>query len=513
MAGQAPTERMAGLLSPVAFGVGFLMLAFSPVIRGGNRHIALIALECIALIFFSLMLPRLWRTSAAQAGAHTPSLTRVEWAFVSSPLWLALLYLLPVPFGLWAALPGHGVYGQGLSTLLGGADGWRGLSLMPDQTITAVLSLIPIVAAFVLGRFCTPKQTEWLITGLLLVASAEAFVGLFQLQYFMEEWYFGAEFAGNPVGTFANPNHFANYIGMLIPLGLLWLTRSFPGAKRRKAKKRDVAEFCLWIVVLFGMVSALLASGSRAGVTVGVLVLVSSALVLGGGQFKKIKHLRWIILGALAAMACILFVALGARGVGARLGLDQLWSAAALRWQLTASSLQAAWAFFPFGAGPGAFVGVYTMFQPPGMQGAVEYAHNDYAQYLLELGVVFLVLFALFVNVFCKKSFEIYKGAQSRAGLHGSVKVQLFSAIGVSAILLHSLADFNLRIPANAMLAACLLGLFLKPATVVAPVPLAESEEVGEDEKVIIHSRGRGRRRGKSNNKLKRLKQWFGFDR
>ncbi len=41
--------------------------------------------------------------------------------------------------------------------------------------------------------------------------------------------------------------------------------------------------------------------------------------------------------------------------------------------------------------------------------------------------------------------------------------LQASCGLGVLAVLLHSWVDFNLRIPANAMLAAFLLGAFLRP--------------------------------------------------
>jgi hypothetical protein len=41
-------------------------------------------------------------------------------------------------------------------------------------------------------------------------------------------------------------------------------------------------------------------------------------------------------------------------------------------------------------------------------------------------------------------------------------------------VLLHSWVDFNLRIPANAMLAAFLLGAFLRP---LQPLPVKPARE------------------------------------
>ena len=52
--GQANT----GLASPVVFGAGLLMLGLSPIIRGGNRHVALVLLEWLALLLLVALLAR-----------------------------------------------------------------------------------------------------------------------------------------------------------------------------------------------------------------------------------------------------------------------------------------------------------------------------------------------------------------------------------------------------------------------------------------------------------------------
>ena len=51
----------------------------------------------------------------------------------------------------------------------------------------------------------------------------------------------------------------------------------------------------------------------------------------------------------------------------------------------------------------------------------------------------------------------------------------LLQGIGLLAVLLHSWVDFNLRIPANAMLAAFLLGVLLRPLQAQPGLPARES--------------------------------------
>jgi O-antigen ligase len=89
----------------------------------------------------------------------------------------------------------------------------------------------------------------------------------------------------------------------------------------------------------------------------------------------------------------------------------------------------------------------------------VDFAHNDYLQILVELGLVGLAIgLALVVRIvsgvlrvalFHKESY----GWELAVGLTGAI----------TALLLHSGADFNLYIPANAMALAWICGLAVSP--------------------------------------------------
>ena len=152
--------QQTGLSGPVAFGVGLLLLALAPLIRGGNRYVALIGLEWLGLLVLWLlaMWGLLGRNRAAQAYDTAP-LSKGEWALILSPLWAALLFLTPLSMGLWAALPGHQLY-------LNAPDmGWRPLSLTPDSTVASLLAGIPVVAAFLFARTVQPVLFRLLVCG------------------------------------------------------------------------------------------------------------------------------------------------------------------------------------------------------------------------------------------------------------------------------------------------------------------------------------------------------------
>ena len=80
----------------------------------------------------------------------------------------------------------------------------------------------------------------------------------------------------------------------------------------------------------------------------------------------------------------------------------------------------------------------------------------------MEYGALFLALAGLAAWLIVRQSISLWQQARAAHRGSGSLQLQLCCALGLLALLLHSWVDFNLRIPANAMLAACLLGAFLR---------------------------------------------------
>src|ERR1019366_343 len=84
-----------------------------------------------------------------------------------------------------------------------------------------------------------------------------------------------------------------------------------------------------------------------------------------------------------------------------------------------------------------------------------DFAHNDYLQLLAELGLVGFAIGAAL-------AFSVLRMALRRAVKSSDPEARYFAVACVgalSAIALHSLADFNLYIPANAMLLAWIAGM------------------------------------------------------
>ena len=445
--------KNTGLSSPVVFGAGLLLFALAPIIRGGNRYIAMIGFEWLGILILWLV-ALTWLKKAVPEFSYPTAATLplLEWLLVVSPLFAALLQLTPLPVALWSTLPGHGLYGQPLR------PEWLALSVTPDASRASFMAGIPLVAAFLVARTSSQKQIALLPPVLVLIAFVQAVWGLLQAGPF-KSLYFGAEFAGSLIGSFANSNHFANYIAMTLPLAVLVVWRSAPH-RRALARQRPQLAAVFWLVILLVLVTAVLASGSRTGAVIGMMVTFF-ALLLALSAVSKASR-KWYGLGALVLVLAGLVV-VGLNTLVVRFDADRLGVDGNFRWMLVTSSWQAALAFWPTGSGAGSYSAVYPAFEVPGVRGFAEHAHNDYVELLIEFGLLFVLFAALVAVLAVRQTLSLWRYINHDGGGVDAAPLQLFCEIGLLAILLHSWVDFNLRIPANAILCACLFGAFLRP--------------------------------------------------
>jgi O-antigen ligase len=110
------------------------------------------------------------------------------------------------------------------------------------------------------------------------------------------------------------------------------------------------------------------------------------------------------------------------------------------------------------GTGPGTFATVFTKYQPAGLSRHYTMAHNDYLHFTSEVGLPLIAVFSWMVIAFYKRGFYKLKNP-SRLGRG----ITLGAMSGITAILFHSISDFNLHIPANALLFTVLVAIVVSP--------------------------------------------------
>lgn len=430
----------------MTMGVGTLLVVAAPLIRGGNRHVALMALEWLALLVLLGLLH--WATRQTHSRWSTGHERLALVALVTAPLWVGLLQLLPLPASVWAALPGRAEWAGWMPAAgVAAHDSWRPLSLVPDATWSSALAGLPLAACFALALTLSARQLRGFARLWIALATVQAVMGLLQLGP-LPGLRFDSLFGG-AIGTFANNNHFASFIVMTLPLVVMELRRALYEADNRR-QQRSAA---LWGLLLFVLLPAWLAAGSRGAMATGVLVLAATWLLLPVS--RESKRARWQTTGFVAALLLAL-AAVGLDGVGRFFG-ERLVADASVRSLVREATWQAAMDFWPVGSGLGSFGAVFVHYQPATIAELVPHAHSDYVQLLMELGVLALPLAAAALYVGVQRIRVLWAAARSGA-LDDEGRRLAACGLGLLALLLHVWVDFNLRIPANAMLGAFLAG-------------------------------------------------------
>ena len=346
-------------------------------------------------------------------------------------------------------------------------------SLIPSHTLQEGLELLSyFLLGFLIVKTVTRRRQIMRIFSVLVVMGVfEAFYGLFELYNKNPRILFYKKIYGldSVSGTFVNRNHFSGYLEMVIPLAIgLILARinlsSLSGLKWRqkllRLSEKGVSTNLMIFAGIIIMSLAIIFSKSRSGVFLLVLtfILFFELTVLYFGRARRQQQFIKNFLKV--SFLIITFISLYI-GIGAtieRFTLDKLLhEGRPLYW----SNVTPITGDFPlFGTGLGTFASVYPAYEESGPARHLSHAHNDYLEYLSELGIVGLILLLGGVLFMVVSPFLIW-----RMRRHPEVKGLALGGIVASvAILIHSITDFNLHIPANMVLFTVVLSLTMVTA-------------------------------------------------
>jgi O-antigen ligase len=268
-------------------------------------------------------------------------------------------------------------------------------------------------------------------------------------------WFRVMRYGGLPFGPYVNRNHFAGFAEILIPVALVPL---FLGKVRRER---------LFLVVLFAIVPivALLLSASRGGIVSLAVEMVILFLLL---LMRRVRS-RHILVGGMAVLCAVLAVSwIGVHQVLQRFADYQSVEVSVGK---RASMRVDTWHIFLDHPLMGTGLGTLQMIFPPYdtlYDGKiVNHTHNDYLEALAETGVLGGLCCAWFLGVLLLESLR----GLAELGRSFGASLNLSGLVGCSGLLVHSLVDFNLHIPANAML--FMLAAFLA-TTRLQPSPPGE---------------------------------------
>ncbi|MGB6842078.1 MAG: O-antigen ligase family protein, partial [Candidatus Sulfotelmatobacter sp.] len=234
------------------------------------------------------------------------------------------------------------------------------------------------------------------------------------------------------------------------------------------AEKRALVGFCAVL-----MAATIFLSGSRGGMLAFVLEIILFAAL----AFEKKRSLR-VALGSMALCISILalLIFVGRGQVLGRLGA----LAPGIRWDITKDCFRMFSHRPVLGWGLGTFPTIYPHYRSFYTNLFINEAHNDYAQLLVETGLLGFGLMLWFLVRLYQSGFPTSRRWESQ----WDAAVSLAALLGCTGILLHSFVDFNLQIPANAALFYALCGLAASRLSTESPKrrrPRAiGDEELGE---------------------------------
>ena len=482
------------MLSSRIILIGLIMLVICAPAAIGSVYI--VTYSAMEILIFSLLLLHLWTTDFSLLNTEmsrssgpiydSSPVSRSEFRvsrsvfpssyvrrtlWLMSPLFLFLLFSLfqmaPLPFSFLQKMSPNtaGLYQRlGLARAFGPGSMPHALgpllplSLSLSATSAALLKWLAYASIFFVIATFTGQETglfpqawiTWLLVAVFIIGFADAIYGLYaylnqsdSLLWFKKKYY-----ADCVTGTYINRNHFAGLMNMCIPVSIgLFVSRI---TSRVKAGRFLFLYFlCAGIIV---MVLGLIFSMSRmAQLSLVAAVLLVLLLMIA----TKTRHAALpIILALVLGLGFLWGMWKGLAPVEDRWQtIETTYEDRSLVWQTTLKLIKR----FPLtGTGLGTYELAYPPYKPQKLGATImDHAHNDYLEFLSEAGLIgfipWLAFFLLFlissVRALLKRRnpYSIFLGASGLAA--------------IMALLVHSLADFNLQIPANAMLLFLLMGL------------------------------------------------------
>lgn len=301
------------------------------------------------------------------------------------------------------------------------------------------------------------SQIKIVTLTLIFLAMAISFYAIFQFVTDSDKvWNFVKPYPHRGSGTFISPNNLGGFLEMILPLGLAWTLVS-----RLKPVPRILAGYAS-LMILAGI--AVSVSRGAWIATALVLLVLFSILIFRRTYRIPAALLLFVMIGAgIYFIPRTHFFKQRAEQLAAGGKIDDdarfdLWGPAVKLWK------QNPW----WGIGADHYNYRFRAFRPQGIQLQPDRVHNDYLNTLTDYGVAGFALVLAALALVAVGAFRTWPHVRRTPGDLGSKHSNKFAlvigaSLGLLAILFHSVVDFNMHIPANAILAVTLLA-FLSSA-------------------------------------------------
>jgi len=409
-----------------------------------------------------------------------------EWVFrapktdLDPLIWLFAVFLLfqmtPLPETvlMWISPESAAVGGNSLSASQAAspaaAKPWFAVAPYVHPVKLSLIRWV-VYGLFFLGLLQTLKTRDRVETLVMVLLVS----GCFQALYGIAETFSGHHQAlwlphvrpGRDVqGSYLNRNHFAGFMEMGIALAVGYAgaftagrrTNSRRSYGRERLKDRVLRIFSgrrlqRFLILFSGVVMGvgLILSASRGGVISAAFALLVMGLLF---YARKDQRPKGRIVLALFALTLVYALIAGIDYTVSRFQAIDIGHEARLRY--LENTMQLFDDYFAAGVGVGNFQHAFLKFHERGFEGLIiDYAHNDWAQLLVETGIAGMTILIACLLWFLCRAGKVW--VRRRNSFSVCMGVAMFGA--VAALAVHSFFDFNLHRPANALLLAAVLAI------------------------------------------------------
>jgi O-antigen ligase len=423
--------RAAFLLLSTGLILGYASLRFGGVLPA-DWNPCVLALGLVLLVAYM------------PGAAVTAPIDRLLYAAVLAvPAW-ALLQTVPLPVSWIAVLSPERAAMTNALLRFDPHPGWIPLSVRPEATLQYALRYMALSATFLVTRdlmWRLPGR-QWLIAmPPLVIALLEATVGILQDS--------GATRV--PVsGTFVNRDHFSAMLEMCLPFAA---GAVFDFAPRGPRALAACAGACAAAVLMIGITLSV----SRAGFFIALASLLVTAWMFAVTRLRGTARVM-AVPGILVASAGAAFVLAPGQLLERMLASpamspDGPWLGDRLLFWKEAMHVVAAYPIF--GCGFGGFVSAVAPYRATAVTRTLDYAHNDYLQFLAEGGVLAFAFAAIAGAIVARAAWHSLAGRREMR--HRGLAVGC--VVALAAGMFHSGVDLITYVPATAMLLCWIAGM------------------------------------------------------
>jgi O-antigen ligase len=391
-------------------------------------------------------------------------------------LW-ALLQLVPLPSFVIGWLSPARFLDPTLSGLSPGQWVWSTLSIYPHDSVLALLKFLAYLSAFLLAAylFDSQKRRSTLLRMLILLGCFEAVYGIVQ---YLTGWqkiftYTKVSNLSEATGTYINRNHFAGLLELTLPFVIallfysfgLWFEGRRVGTGNNTTARRDSPGFQLlfYVFLLLIMVIGVVFSRSRMGILATLFsILLMFLVVLIRLRVGRRAWMGGVFLFLFCVLAYTIWIGLGPVLARFEPMLESGYLQMEGRISIWKDTLHLVRDYPLTGAGLGTFGLAFRHYQTDLVNFYVDHTHNDYLEFAADTGLVGVALLFLPILYLCFRMIISFLTDPRRY----RPAVTLGCIGSTLGMLIHSATDFNLQIPANALIFAVVLGIGYKAACV-----------------------------------------------